>query len=168
MSASKARRVSQNMHWSWSVPGALCRLTCKSKHIVCAMQKHTWKIPLPWEKRSYGRVRLRLNFLDWTPSAMFGENQTQHTTQNTPCLRWSMVVATLCCGDVDLQQGLRIWSGSKAKWTLPSSPTFLRKTCVLLLDCWRWAGHSPSNVTTILNIPQKEQLSGLRIGRWMS
>jgi len=49
------------------------------------MQKHTWKTDAIWQK-VLGSDETKLTFLDWTPSIMFGEKQTQHTTQNTPYL----------------------------------------------------------------------------------
>ena len=53
----------------------------------------------PWESRFYGLMKPRLNSLAWMPSAMSGGNLA-------PFLRWSMVVAASCCGDVFQQQGL--------------------------------------------------------------
>ena len=46
----------------------------------------------------------------------FGANPTQHITQRTPSLLWSMVVAASAYGDVSHQQGLGHLSGQKGKW----------------------------------------------------
>ena len=62
----------------------------------------------------------------------FGANPTQHITQRTPSLLWSMVVAASCYGNVSHQSGL----GNELK------------TCCPLQESWNWDGSSPFSMTT--------------------
>ena len=71
--------------------------------------KRQLKTLRPWKTRFSGLMKPRLNILAWMPSDMSGENLA-------PSLRWSMVVALSCCGDVHQRQGLGDWSGSTERW----------------------------------------------------
>lgn len=85
---------------------------------LCALCKNTSGKPRDHVENVFfffAQMRLRLNFLGRTPSVIFGKNQTQHTTQNTPYLLWSVVGAALCCGNVALQLAMDYGSGLKRK-----------------------------------------------------
>ena len=56
----------------------------------------------------------KVELLAWMPSIMSGWNLA-------PSLRWSMVVAASCCGDVFQWQGLGDYSGSRERWTEQSA-----------------------------------------------
>ena len=58
-----------------------------------SLQKAIERTLRPWETRFCGLMKPRLNSLTWIPIITSGGNLA-------PPLRWSMVVAASCCGDV--------------------------------------------------------------------
>ena len=103
----------------------------------------------------------RWNFLAEMQNVTFGENPTQHITQRTPSLLWSMVVAASCYRDVSHHQGLGHLSGKKGKWMLQNTEKSERKTCCPLQESWNWDGSSCFSTTTTRNT-QPSTLEWLR------
>lgn len=81
-----------------------------------------------------------------------------------------MVVAKSCCEGESVNKGLGNWSGLNRKLMLSNTPRFLRIICSCLPHSWRWAGGSPSSMTTTknINLLSEKQHSGLRTERWIS
>lgn len=80
-----------------------------------------------WKRGLWSDKTKKSTFLDFSPTAMFGNRQTQITTQKTPYPLSTIVVAALYCRGVSLQQGLGDHSGLKGKWMRQSTPKFLRE-----------------------------------------
>jgi hypothetical protein len=75
-------------------------------YLVKGTWQPTWSLPKTnkelsehEKKRFSGLMKPRYNYLAWMPSVTSGGNLA-------PSLRWSMVVAASCCGDVFQRQGL--------------------------------------------------------------
>ena len=85
----------------------------KKAHLESCLRyakKHSRDSEAMWQKVLWAD-ETKMELLAKMQNATFGANPTQHITQRTPSLLWSMVEAASCYGDVSHQQGLVHLSG---------------------------------------------------------
>ena len=93
------------------------------------------------QKKVLWSDKTKMELLAEMQNVTFRTNPTQHITQRTPSLLWSMVMTTSCCGGA-FQQGLGHLSGYKGNWMEQNTEKSKRKTCCPLQESWNWDGSS--------------------------